>query len=358
MTAQKTPPPVSKKVRITDICNATGLSRSTVDRAINGRGQVHPRTVEHIRNALRVLSDMPVDARPEDAPPVDVLLRLGKGMAFQMKQVFDRLRNPTDRYFDLFQLNEETILRQLQEVCADTSRAAIVTVKDTDRVHSVLSSARRAGKRIIALISDLEQECRNGFVGIDNKAAGSTAAYMIAQALGNRPATVGVAVGDHAFRCHEDREIGFRSTLREIAPRVILAAEAKGEDNPEKTYHAIRRMLEAHPGMGAIYNVSGGNAGLARALRELGIDQDMVVILHELTSVTVPILIDGTLNYSISQDPTALMSCAIQMARSPLLEGDPSKQVDFGVFTRFNLPAYAKGLPGEEIWAVGHDGSW
>jgi LacI family transcriptional regulator len=341
--------PTIQKVRITDICNATGLSRSTVDRAINGRGQVHPRTAERIRNALRALSALPETPNPGAAPPVDVLLRLGKGMAFQMKQTFDKLKNPSDRYFDLFQLNEETIIRHLRDVCADTGRAAIVTVKDTDRIRSVLSNARRAGKRIVALIADLEQDCRDGFVGIDNKAAGATAAYLIAQALGNRPATVGVAVGDHAFRCHEDREIGFRSTLREIAPRIILAAEAKGEDNADRTYHAIRRMLEAHPGMGAIYNVSGGNAGLTRALRELELDQHVMVILHELTSVTVPILIDGTLNYTISQDPFVLMSSGLQMARSAWPESESSKQIDFGVYTRFNLPSYARGLPVEDL---------
>jgi LacI family transcriptional regulator len=331
-----------KKVRIIDICNATGLSRSTVDRALNQRGQVHPRTAETVRRAIRELSKNSAGIDPGPQKPVDVLLRLGSGMVRQMTQTFDGIKGPEDRFFDLFQMNEETVLRQLRDVCSDTSRAAVVTVKNTDRVRSILSKARRAGKTIIAMISELDSESRDGFVGIDNKAAGGTAAYLISQALGNRPTTVGVAVGDHAFSCHEDREIGFRSALREIAPKTVLAAEAKGEDNAEKTYHAIRRMLEAHPGMGAIYNVSGGNAGLARALRELGSDQDVVVVNHELTFISVPILKDGTLNYVLSQDPGALLSSAMRMARRPRPEIRPWTQIDFGVYTRFNLPGYAE----------------
>ena len=332
------------KVRIADICNATGLSRSTVDRALNERGQVHKRTVETIRRAILELSAPRVDAAPKPVRPVDVLLRLDEGMAHQMKTTFSEVKGPGDRYFDLYQLDEAAILRQLRTVCGDTGRAAILTVKNTDRIRSLLSKAREAGKIVIAMISDLDAGARDGFVGIDNTAAGSTAAYLVAQALGTRPATVGVALGDHAFECHDDREIGFRSALREIAPRIVLAAEAKGEDNAEKTYHAIRRMLEAHPGMGAIYNVSGGNTGLARALRELGSDQDVVVVIHELNYVSIPILMDGTINYILSQDPHSLLSNALKMARGLRAEIKSWKQVDFGVYTRFNLPGYSNGI--------------
>lgn len=332
------------KVRIADICRTTGLSRSTVDRAINGRGQVHPRTLETIRRAIHHLSEQERQTPADPGAPVDVLLRLGIGMMRQMKETFERLKGPSDRYYDLYQLNEDTILRQLREVCSDTNRAAIVAVKDTDRIRSVLAKSRKAGKRIVALISELGADTRDAFVGIDNKAAGATAAYMITQAIGDRPAAVGVVVGDNDFRCHEDREIGFRTTLREIGRRVVLAGEAKGEDNPERTYFAVRKMLETHPSIGAIYNVSGGNDGLARAIRELGREQDVIVVTHELTHVSVPLLYENVLNFTFSQDPLVLLSEAMNIARTSELGSDSRRHVDFGVFTRYNLPAYARDL--------------
>ncbi|MFV0245122.1 MAG: substrate-binding domain-containing protein [Qingshengfaniella sp.] len=332
-----------QKIRITDICHATGLSRSTIDRALNGRGNVHPRTARLIQRAIRHLAQPSAPRPPEAAgPPVDVLYRLGTGMSAQMQQMFTRLKGPDDRLIDLFQMNEESILRELRMVCADRERALVVTVQDTTRIRQVLTWARKAGKRIVAMISDLERPTRDHFLGIDNKSAGATAAHLVAQRLGDRPATVGVIVGDAAFRCHEDREIGFRTNLREVASKAVVAAEARGEDNPDKTYFAILKMLEAHPGIGAIYNVGGGNTGLARALTEAGLARDVLVITHELTHVSVPLLIEGTLDYALSQDPEVLLDRALQLARAP----DPTQAfdgpIDFGIFTRFNLPSYTR----------------
>ena len=333
-----------QKVRISDICTETGLSRSTVDRALNGRGKVHPRTAATIQETVQQLSRTAGAIHTNHAMPVDVLLRLGSGMTRQMKRTFEAIKGPKDRYFDLFQLNEETVLRQLTEICSDRERAAVVTVKDTERIRSLLTKARQSGKRIIALISELGPDACDGYIGIDNKSAGAAAAYLVVQAIGDRPSTVGIVVGDHSFRCHEDREIGFRASLREIGRRVVLAGEARGEDNAERTYLGVLRMLETHPGISAIYNVSGGNQGLVRALREVKRDQDIIAMCHELTDVSVPLLHDNSLNFIFSQDPYTLLTEALKMARATTAPGDVRAHIDFGFYTRYNLPRYARDL--------------
>jgi len=273
-------------------------------------------------------------------------------MARQMRETFDTVRGRDDRFFDLFQKDEDSVLKVLRSICSDTKRAAVVTLKDTDRTRAMLVRARQSGKRIIATIADLAEDARDCFVGIDNKAAGATAAYLIATALGDRPATVGVVVGDHAYRCHEDREIGFRTALRQISRRAILAAETQGEDNAEKTYNGVLQMLKAHPGIGAIYNVGGGNPGLARALAEMDREQDVLVVAHEITFVSVPLLANGTMNYVLSQNPAELLSTAIGRARGSKQPADTNYLIDFGVYTKYNLPAYGRALHFESVQAV------
>ena len=49
-----------RRVGIADIMRETGLSRATVDRALNGRGRVHARTRAAIEETLRRLG---ADAR-------------------------------------------------------------------------------------------------------------------------------------------------------------------------------------------------------------------------------------------------------------------------------------------------------
>jgi LacI family transcriptional regulator len=206
-----------------------------------------------------------------------------------------------------------------------------------------LAKARRRGKHVVALISDLAAEARDAFVGIDNRAAGETAAFLVGRILGDRPTTVGFVLGDHAYRCHEDREIGFRSALRTHFPKVVLAAEAIGQDNAPTTYAAVRKMLHANQGIGAIYSVAGGHVGLAKAIQEVNRTRDIMVVVHEANDITVPLLRNGQLDFLISQDPTALLTAALQQSEARSSEYARNLDlVDFYVHTAFNIPAFAR----------------
>jgi Periplasmic binding protein domain len=107
---------------------------------------------------------------------------------------------------------------------------------------------------------------------------------------------VGVIVRDYAFRCHEDREIGFRAYLRTAFPEVVLADVARGEDSPEQTRRATLDLFAVHPEIAAVYNVADGNLGLASALEELGHANDVIVVTHEANRITIPLLKKGTMD--------------------------------------------------------------
>ena len=199
---------------------------------------------------------------------------------------------------------------------------------------------------MIALISDVSSEARDAYVGIDNRAAGATAAFLIGRGLGDRPTTVGFVLGDHTFRVHEDREIGFRSALRSHFPRVVVAGEAIGQDSPLVTRSSVRKLLEDHPGIGALYNVSGGNAGMAEAVAEAGRTRDILLITHEVNDITVPLLQNGRLDYLISQDPRDLMIESVRQIDFLRSKRKASEVlVDFSVHTLFNIPSYSSMSP-------------
>lgn len=317
----------------------TGLSRATVDRALNGRGRVHDRTRTVVEETLRKLSSPGADpvARPAQA---DIALRLGKGMMSQMRAAWGA-SGAKGAFHDLHMADETAVLRCIEALCRDPSRPLIVTVKTSDRVTAVLAAARAKGKRIIAMISDQAPPARDAFVGLDDRAAGQTAAFLIGRMLGDRPTTVGVVLGSPSFRNHEDREIGFRSGLRANFPKVVIGGEAQGEDSADLTRAAVSRMLRDHPALGAIYNVGGGNVGLVEALRAAGRTADMVVVGHEVNPVTAPLLRAGAMDFAIASDPASLLTQALTQAA----ETDPARAValrplEFGVFTRFNLPGF------------------
>ncbi len=322
------------RIAIVDIMRETGLSRATVDRALNARGKVHARTRALVQETLQRL------ARPQTAaasPAADILLRIGQGLMLQLRGAWERAR-PEGRFLDLRRADEATVLAAIEAHCADLSRPLIVTAKNTDPVVARLAEARRAGKRVIAFLSDINPAARDAFVGIDNRAAGQTAAFLIGRALGDGPTSVGVVVGNAAFRGHEDREIGFRTTLRAQFPKIALAGEAFGEDDSDLTREAVTRLMRDQPKLGAIYNVGGGNRGLVEALRAAGRGDDLLVVAHETNAVTTPLLRDKSIAYALASDPAVLLAEALRVAADPSASAEG---LDFGVYTRFNLPSFA-----------------
>jgi LacI family transcriptional regulator len=328
-----------RRVSIADIMRETGLSRATVDRALNGRGRVHERTRLVVEETLRRLGTGSSEAPRPVA--VDMVLRVGRGMMGQMKSAW--AASPVKgTIHDLHLADESAVLRTVEAACKDATRPLILTVKNSDRMTAVLAAARARGKRIIAAISDLVPQARDAFVGLDDRAAGQSAAFLIGRMLGDRPTTVGVVLGSPAFRCHEDREIGFRSGLRANFPKVVISGEAQGEDNADLTRVAVTRLLRDHPGLGALYNVGGGNAGLVDALRAADRVSDMLVVGHEVNPVTVPLLQAGAMDFAIAGDPAELVTAALRLASAP----EPARHgaarlMDFGIYTRFNLPRFA-----------------
>lgn len=335
------------RVRIADIVRETGLSRSTVDRALNRRGQVHPRTLALIEEARhRLARTVPPPTPPP--PPIDLVLRVGRGMTGQLERAWHAL-DREGAFHDLHGARDGEVVERVRRLCATVERPLVVTAKNTEPLVDTLREARERGKRVVALISDLAPEARCAFVGVDDRAAGRTAAYLVAKALGPRPARVGIVVGDVAFRCHEDREIGFRTGLRALAPELAIAAEAQGEDRADTTREAVARMLAGEPELAAIYNVGGGNAGLAEALRASGRAGRILVVAHEVNAVTGPLLREGLIGFALAADPAVQLAEAVRLAGAASLEGRRTvRLLDLAVYTPCNPPRRLGSPPGRD----------
>jgi LacI family transcriptional regulator len=331
---------LTKRVRITELVKETGLSRATIDRAMNGRGGVHAKTRAVIDDTLRRLESRRSAAL--DPKAADIVLRVGRGLYGQLQSIRQQPRFAGLNFVDMFQTEDRDMLEVVRKLCRDCRRPLILTAKNYDPLNAELVEARKQGKPVIAFVTDLSHDCRDAFAGIDNRMAGQTAAFIIGNLLKHREAKAGVLLGDYAYSAHEDREIGFRSNLRANYPSVQVADVAKGEDSPEQTYDAVRALLLRHPDLDAIYNVAGGNGGLAQALTDSGRAQAVTVITHEVNHITAPLLRAGIIDYAIAQDPTQLLATAVELAAVPATARRKELNfVNFGVYTRFNLPEFA-----------------
>ncbi len=97
------------------------------------------------------------------------------------------------------------------------------------------------------------------YVGIDNAAAGATAAYLVRQWLADRPGSILLTLSSETFRGEEEREAGFRTAMRAADPsrRLVAITETDGLDAGLRTL--VSDALGSHPDLCAVYSIGGGN---------------------------------------------------------------------------------------------------
>ena len=336
---------------IEEIAKLSGCSKATVDRVLHGRAGVHPRTRDKVNQALGQL-DAEYElrtARPFDASSVSGTTRrigfiIQAGQAFTESFLATLEKQPsserTGELKGLGAASDEAVIEAIRGWASVFDGLAIIC-KNVPPIVDELKRLRYTGVLVMAVVSDIDSSARSAYLGIDNRAAGNVAAYLMGRHLDGRSgARVAVVVGSFSYRCHEDREIGFRSIMRQQFESVEVLEVIKGEDSDEATYDAARKLLQATPNIVGVYNVAGGNRGLAQAVGELQHSYRPVYITHELNRVTEPLLRTEQIDYLIVQDLDEMVRRAAQFMREIPAEDrrvHALEHVRFHLLTQFNI---------------------
>jgi LacI family transcriptional regulator len=310
-------------VSINEIVSATGLSRATVDRVLNKRPGVHPRTQAHV---LRVLGRLENGGEPglqepfalekREAHRFAIVIQAGETFRRSVLETVQKQQNAESGAAILqarASSSDEETIELIQTIGRDADGLALVS-KNIEPVKSALKELRRAGKSVVALVSDVDVTARDAYVGIDNRAAGQLAAFILGRCLERAgEAKVAVVVGYFSYLCQEDREIGFRSLLRQRFPQIEIVEVLKGEDSREATYEAALRLLKNRRDIAGIYNVAGGNFGLAKAIDEAQLAHRPLYIAHEVNEITEPLLRTGVIDFLLTQDIRSLVRLSKQV---------------------------------------------
>jgi len=139
------------------------------------------------------------------------------------------------------------------------------------------------------------------------------------------------------FRCQLDREQGFRQILRTEFPMLSIEEKVGSDESVEMTYEAIRRHIANSGPPAAIYNVSGANLGIGRALEDEGLAGKTVFVGHELNSNSRMLLEKGVMDMTIGHDFDREISLAVDCIRMAQKRVQPVSQITPSLlYTRYN----------------------
>nr|WP_277349687.1 substrate-binding domain-containing protein [Planosporangium thailandense] len=222
-----------------------------------------------------------------------------------------------------------------------TTHGVLLKAPDAPEVAAAVRRLYERGVPVVTLVTDVHDCPRIAYVGLDNAAAGATAAYLVSRWLPAGTGTVLVTLSRSVFFGERERADAFRHALADLAPglAVVVVTDADGLDEAMRAL--VRSALAEHPEVRAVYSVGGGNRAIADELAAAGVDC-AVFLGHDLDGHNLQLLRAGTLHAVLHHDLRADMRAALRqvLRHHRLLPGAPtSVPAGVEVITPYNIPA-------------------
>lgn len=315
---------MTRRPTLAAVAEAAGVSTATVDRVLNSRLPVREGTALRVIEAAERIGyhAAPLMRTRLMERSEDRLLTLGFCLLRRHEAFYQALgrelsaaasQHPSQRCMAVIEYLDElepaAIAQRMLLLGSETDAIGVVSV-DHPHVSAAIETLHAQGCPTFALLSDLSAPLRAGFVGVDPRKSGRTAAWAISR-LARQPGPVGVFVGSHRYLGHEACEMSFRAYLREHAPDFRVLETQVNLEDAQLAHEATLDLLRRHPDLAGLYDAGGG--GMAGTLRALRAERPpghagghVVTVSNELTSEHRVALADGVIDLVLGTPRTAI----------------------------------------------------
>lgn len=299
-----------------DIARHAGVGTATVERVLNGRGGVRPELVEKVISAARSL-DYPrrLPEAHRGLLRIEVLMvRPETSFYRRLSHAFERIAATLDPLVVVHrsftdEMNADAVARRI--LSTDLPRAGLIlAVPSSPLISAAVEKVNAQGLPVVHVVTRASERVGE-FIGIDNEAAGRTAALYICR-MARRTGPV-VAICHPIYQVHRDRIRGFSDYFRDHPGASSFEWLGFGGDEERASADRLWSALEMYPDLAGLYNAGGANSALIEVLRRHPGGRDVFFVGHELTDYTRAALLDGVMDVVLDQAPEAQARRALDL---------------------------------------------
>lgn len=305
-----------RKPNYRDIARLAGVGTATVERVVNGRGGVRAELVEKVVIAARSLNypRIPADTHRGLLRIEVLMVRPETTFYRRLAKAFERIAETLDPLVIVHrtfteEMKPAEIARRIMS--AEVSRAGLIlAVPSSPTISAAVEAVVERGLPVVHVVTRAS-ETKGEFVGIDNYAAGRTAAHLIARMTRAKGSVV--ALCHPIYQVHRERIRGFSDYFHEHPG--AIAFEWLGFTRDDELYSAetLVNALKLYPDLVGLYNAGGANSALIDVLRRDPRDRSLLFVGHELTDYTRTALRDGIMDVVLDQAPEAQAQRALDL---------------------------------------------
>lgn len=341
------------KPTVHDIAAKAGVSLATVDRVVNLRSGVREVTKARVEAAIAELGyvrDVAAAnlARGRIYPLIFILPNNDNSF---MQALRDEVRaaiarGPSERVditlIEIPPFDAGALVAALEKAKTEMPAGVAFVAVEGDAVRQAVGALAGEGVATVTLVSDLSGSRRDHYAGVDNIAAGKTAASLLGRFVKNSASKVAVLAGSLTVRDHHERVDGFRSVMASEFPQLEILPVLEGRDDAATVEELVRDTFARHPDIGGIYSLGAGNRGLIRALESISKSGGRPsVIAHELSAHTTTALKAGLIDAVLNQDAGHEVRSSIRVLKARADKVGviaAQERIRLDIFMRDNLP--------------------
>ena len=338
---------------IRQIAQLAGVSRGTVDRALNHRGRINPEVAERIWKIAEELDYQPgkrkSDAGSSEELKIGVITQMVESsFMIQIHQgIRDIERELKDRGVvlkvqDIVSVNEEEQLRAIDELEQQGIDALAIMPVECNSVRTRLNRLIEAHNiPVITFNSDIVGTKRKCFVGLDNRKSGRTAAGLMGM-LTRGSGKILVITGFFTNSVNSLRVEGFIEEVKHTFPEMELLGVQGSSGDAKEVEQIIISTLEREPDLAGIFVASMGQSGVCAAFEKLKPEKRPYVIVYDITEENTEALKNDTFDFLIDQEGYMQGYRAIRLLYEYLTRKKELKPemmfTDIKIITKYNVP--------------------
>lgn len=298
-------------VTIQQIADKAGVSRGTVDRALNNRGRINPEVAERIKEVAdemgyvhkarkrltKVKKKIGVVTQLAGA---SFMIEVHRGLATAKKELEELGMEVFIQ--ESFSVGEEEQLRAIDELLKEGIDGLALMPVDSERVREKLNwMVAEKNIPVVTFNSDIVGTRRCCFVGMDNTRSGQTAAGLFEMMTGGNGKVL-IITGYFSSLLNNSRVDGFVGELKKISSNLEIAGVQASFNSTDEVEKIIETAMTEISGINGIFVVSGGQEGIAKAFQKLNIEKKPYVIVYDMTEKNKKLLEESTADFLIDQN--------------------------------------------------------
>lgn len=304
------------KITIKKIAEMAGVSRGTVDRALNHRKGVNNEVAKRIRDIAEELGYQPdlaakgLVARRYTPKKIGILLFTEGNPFFEevLRGIYDALEEL--RVFQIegsikFSkgLGVKEQLNKLEEFHREGIDGLILTPVYSEQVAERIKALKQEGIETVTINTDVDEADRMAYVGCDYLKSGNIAAGLFGLMSTGEEERIAVVLGTQMVYAHAQRLKGIINTLRSNYPHIKVTNIIENNDDDEVSYQMLKKLLQEDPRISGICFVAGGIEGGIRAIKELNLAGKLRLISYDMIDVVKENLTADIISATVCQEP-------------------------------------------------------